>query len=154
VGSSRRARRRRRHARWGKPVYPPKPQTRGLRRDLVIYDEVSLLAGDEWPMVIDPGAFAGCDGKVVPVSVGGVGGPVAGRGTVRAAADGVVVDVEMDGPRVPVRGGMSFSFVQPDVRCFMCGEREGLLLTVPPVCGDTAACAERMAPGRVETPRR
>jgi hypothetical protein len=40
-GSSRRARRRRRHARWGKPVYRPKPQTRGLTADLVIVDEVA-----------------------------------------------------------------------------------------------------------------
>jgi hypothetical protein len=52
------------------------------------------MAGTEedWedaPMVIEPGAFAGQDGKTIPVTYGGPGGPVIGQATVRVGEDGV-----------------------------------------------------------------
>jgi len=51
-GSSRRAKRRRRHARWGKPVYRPGPKT-GMRPGGVIVDEVPVL------LSVDPGTVTG-----------------------------------------------------------------------------------------------
>ena len=88
MSSSRRARRMRRHARWGKPAYPAKPG-RGPRPDFVILDEV------EGMISVDPGAFTGiADGTAVPLSVGGVGGPRVGEATViSGTGDGLLVSM-------------------------------------------------------------
>ena len=104
MSSSRRARRLRRHARYGKPVYQSKP---GRRPDRVLFDEAAGL------MSIDPGAFAGQAGKTVPLSVGGVGGPLAGLATVVPDLSGLRVSMQVtrDAPwplEAVVPGGMSF----------------------------------------------
>lgn len=52
----------------------------------------------EWPEVFAAGAFDGCVGQEVPLSVGGVGGPVIGSATVVEADErGLVVEMRVDG---------------------------------------------------------
>ena len=69
---------------------------------------------EEWPQVIAPGAFDGCDGQTVDVSAGG-SGRIIGRGVIRTTPEGAVIEMQMGGGTgtadVPVP--VSFSFVMP-----------------------------------------